>query len=525
MSTPTLAQLQYDIGTRIGRADWEGAAASAEVCRAAWPNDPSGWLLGSMAALFADQKAKALSLIEERLAVDPGDAQCLLQQGECLLALGERDRATAAAEAAAAAAPNDPDALDAAATFLAYAGEYHRALQVFDRAVEAAPRDPTVLSRRAAAHQYLGHFDLAAGDYQAALALAPTDAIALKGLAQLRRQSEDGNAIAAMQTALAAASNPVDAAHLNFGLAKSYEDLGDYPSSWKHLQAGNKLERARLQYKPAQDRLTIERIISAFPELEVSYPDSTGEKPIFILGLPRTGTTLVERIIGSHSAVHSAGESAALAHAVSTVADRTAAELSKSLLGYIDAWGGIDAALVAKEYLARIQSRRGDRQRFSDKTTLNFFYCALIFRAFPNARIVHLTRHPLATCYAIFKMRFNGGFPFSYDLGELGDFYLGYRRLMAHWHRIVPNRILDVAYEEVVTRQEATTRRLLEYLDLPFEEACLDFHLNPNSTSTLSSVQVRQPLYNSSLEQWRHYAAELAPLRERLAAGGITVPE
>jgi hypothetical protein len=122
-------------------------------------------------------------------------------------------------------------------------------------------------------------------------------------------------------------------------------------------------------------------------------------------------------------------------------------------------------------------------------------------------------------------MRFNGGFPFSYDLTELADFYLGYRRLMAHWHRILPGRILDVAYEEVVTQQEATTRRLLDYLDLPFEEACLDFHLNPSSTSTLSSVQVRQPLYNSSLEQWRHYAAEIAPLREHLAAGGITIPE
>jgi len=144
-------------------------------------------------------------------------------------------------------------------------------------------------------------------------------------------------------------------------------------------------------------------------------------------------------------------------------------------------------------------------------------------RAFPNSRIVHLTRQPLATCYAIYKTRFQGTFPFAYDLTELGDFYIGYRKLMAHWHRVLPGRVLDVAYEDIVTAQEPTTRRLLEYLELPFEDACLDFHLNPDATTTASSAQVRQPLYDSSLLQWRHYAAELDGLRAHLEAAGIAV--
>jgi hypothetical protein len=144
-----------------------------------------------------------------------------------------------------------------------------------------------------------------------------------------------------------------------------------------------------------------------------------------------------------------------------------------------------------------------------------------IFSAFPNARIVHLTRHPLAACYAIYKTRFYGTFTFGNDLAELGDFYVDYRRLMAHWHRVVPGRILDLAYEDVVTSLEPATRRLLDYVGLPFEAACLEFHRNPAATMTASSVQVRKPLYDSSLQQWRHYADELKPLRARLEAAGI----
>jgi len=204
--------------------------------------------------------------------------------------------------------------------------------------------------------------------------------------------------------------------------------------------------------------------------------------------------------------------------------DRFGSSTPTDWLGYASMLGSVDAGLVAGEYLERARARRGTRPRFSDKQVINFFYCPLIFRAFPQARIVHLTRHPLAACYAIYKARFGANtYPFAYNLVELGDFYIGYRKLMAHWHRILPGRIFDLAYEDVVTAQEPTTRRLLDYVGLPFEEACLQFHLNPASTATSSAVQVRQPLYDSSLQQWRHYEAELAPLRKQLEAAGIPV--
>jgi hypothetical protein len=221
--------------------------------------------------------------------------------------------------------------------------------------------------------------------------------------------------------------------------------------------------------------------------------------------------------------VHSAGELGALSEAIGAVVDAQAPLLTEGWLGFASALGGLDGEAIAREYLTRSRSRRGDKPRFSDKQTANFFYCALILRAFPNARIVHLTRHPIAACYAIYKTRFYGTFAFGNDLAELGDFYVDYRRLMAHWHSILPGRILDVAYEDVVTALEPTTRRLLDYVGVPFEPACLEFHRNPAATMTASSVQVRRPIYDSSLQQWQNYVAELAPLRARLEAAGIKI--
>lgn len=523
MRSPTLADFQYEIGARLGRRDLAGAAQAAAQCRAVCPSDRAGWFLGSIAALLDDKKEVALALIEERLAADPVDFQCLLQRAECLLALGSRADALAAAVAAAQSVHDIP-ALDAVGEFLAHAGDYHRALEVYDRAVATAPMNPSIRTRRAAVHQYLGNFDQAASDYEAVLEIVPTDPKALKGLVELRRESTDRNSIAAMEAALAAApAESTDAAILHFGLAKSYEDLGEHALSWRHLTRGNRLERSRSPYEPATDRAVMDRVITGFPTVEAVRPDTTGECPIFIVGLPRTGTTLIDRIIGSHTQVHSAGELVAFEEAIDIAFARSGRPRSQDWRQYAEALCGLDTKIIADEYLARSRARRGDRPRFTDKQNTNFLYCALILRAFPQARILHVTRHPLAACYAIYRNRFNGSYTFAYDLSDIGEFYIGYRKVMAHWHRVLPNRILDVAYEDVVTALEPATRRLLDYLDLPFEAGCLEFQRNPDAVETASSVQVRQPLYDSSLHMWRNYAAELAPLRAHLEAAGIPI--
>jgi tetratricopeptide (TPR) repeat protein len=524
MGSPSLPDFQFEIGARMARGDWAAASAAAAGCRDAWPADSAGWLLGSIAALFADKKETALALIEERLAIDSKDLQCLLQKAECLQALGRRAEALLAADTAALQAAKIPAALDAVATFFIYAAEHTRALELFNQAVEAAPQDHSLLAKRGEVYRFLGEFDQSALDYERVLELSPLNPEALRALAELTRQSADRNSIAAMESALAAAPAAADdVAVLHFGLAKSYEDLGEHAASWRHLTAANRLQRIRFPYDPAHERAVIDRIIAAFPNIEPEAIDTTGEQPIFIVGLPRTGTTLVERILGNHSSVHSAGELQALSEAIATAVDLKTPVIREGWLGYASLLGELDGATIAREYLLRSRAKRGERARFSDKQTANFFYCPLILRAFPGARILHLTRHPLAACYAIYKTRFFGTFPFGNELMDLGDFYIDYRRLMAHWHRILPGRILDVAYEEVVTSLEPSTRRILEYVNLPFEAACLEFHKNPAASMTASSVQVRQPLYDSSLHQWQHYASELAPLRARLEAAGIKI--
>ncbi len=522
MATPSLPQFNYEIGARFAKGDWQGAGQIAAHCRAAYPGDVSGWIYGSMAELFAGKPELALEYVEQAMVLEPRNVQVWLQRAECLHAAGNRDAALVDASRATEFAEKDPQAVDAIAKFLLHIKDYSGALAAFEQLHAIRPKESAPLCEMATIHQYLGQFEAAERNFRAALAIAPDNAAALSGLAELTGQPADSTTLARMETALAATEpRSTDAALLHFGLSKVYEDIGQYENSWRHLTAGNSIERSRLRYDGAQDRATFELILQQFTEVEVVCADGTGQRPIFVVGMPRTGTTLVERIISSHSEVVATGESPAFTDAISAVVERTEPEASRVFTSFLHTLTRLDPRSIAAEYLARVATRRDDRLRFLDKTTLNFFYCPLILRAFPNARIVHLTRHPLASCFAIYQTRFSGGFPFAYDLNEIADFYIGYHMMMSEWHRILPGRIFDASYEDMIGSQESATRRLLAYLDLPFESACLNFHLNTAPVNTASLVQVRQPLYSSSLERWRHYELQLAPLCDRLTTAGI----
>ena len=521
MTIPSVTTFEREINARLRTGDIAGAAAAAAACRTALPDSRAGWYFGSVAALLNGRADKAQTLADQWLQKHPGDAEGLLQSAECHLARGDRAAAMRAASAAIEATAS-PALWDAVGYFLFHAAEYPLALSAYDRALAARPDDTDLLGKRAVIHRSLGDFERAAADFRAVLAHVSGDPDALKALVELERQTPQSNHIAALEAALRAAGTDANkAATLHFALAKAYDDIGECPSSWQHLTAGNRLERAGSQYDPATDRAVIERLIEAFPDLEAAAADTTGEAPIFIVGLPRTGTTLLERILGQHSCVHAAGELPAFTQAVSLAVRRASRDVPRDWAQFAARFARTDAADIAREYLAFARALRGERPHFTDKQPTNFFFCPLILRAFPQARIVHLTRHPLAACYAIFKTRFAASYPFSRDLRELALFYLGYRRLMAHWQRILPGRIYDVAYEDLVTELEPTVRGLLEHLGLPFEAQCLEFHRNPAPTSTASVVQVRQPLYDTSLRHWQHYEHELEELADQLRAGGI----
>ena len=448
----------------------------------------------------------------------------LLSRAQGLLARGRlRDACDAAAEALAHA-PDDPKLLDAIGTLCNRAGDQRGALAAFDRAVALAPEDPHFIFNRAAVQRFLGNLAAAEADYDRVIALNPRDYEAYKNRSDLSTQTADSNHIGELE-GVAARGVPDwrGEVQIQYALAKEYEDIGDYERSFQHLQLGAGTRRAHLRYDVAADVATVDWIIEAFPAggaVTRGRAGAPGEDPIFILGLPRSGSTLVERILGSHSTIFAAGELTCFALSVVDAVRRSGAP-PQGRRELIARSAQLDFAALGREYLERARHATPAGMRFTDKMPLNYLYCGLIVKALPNARIVHVVRRPMAACYAMYKTLFQDGYPFSYDLTEIGRYYLGYRRLMDHWQAALPGFIHTLSYESLVADQIGEMRRLLDFCGLEWQDACAKFHANASPTTTASAAQVRRPVYDSSVAQWRHYKAGLAPLSGLLEAAGI----
>jgi tetratricopeptide (TPR) repeat protein len=502
------------------------AAAADRLCRRlteAHPEFAAGWVAASHIATLRKDAAGALAAIDRALGVDPANAASLLQRSQILLALHRRGEALAAALAAEQCAPPDAALWGAIGTTRSFANDQAGALADYDRAIALGGADPQLLFNRASVRRFLGDLAGAEADYDQVIALKPADYEAYVNRSDLRVQTPQRNHVGELEALLS--GNIADwrgEVQIRFALAKEYEDLGEYAKSFTQLRRGARRRREHLQYDVATDVATVEWIIEAFPGGPAApAAGAAQESPIFIVGLPRSGTTLVERILGSHSQITPAGEldSFALALVDAARARSGGAQLPRREL--VAASAGVDFAALGADYLRRAHAAFGGGGRFTDKMPLNYLYCGLIHRALPNARIVHVTRQPMAVGYAIYKTLFKNGYPFSYDLEEIGRYYGAYRRLMQHWQRSMPGVIHELRYEDLVADSDAETRRLLAYCGLDWEAGCAEFHRNPAATTTASASQVRRPIYRSSIAQWQHYETELAPLKQALAAAGI----
>jgi len=400
-------------------------------------------------------------------------------------------------------------------------GLHSAAEQCHARAVQRHPDHAGCLYNHATALIALGRIDEAETTLDRAIALSPTDSDAWYNRATLRRQTPEHNHVAAIRARLAlpgtAASSQVA---LGYALAKELEDLGDDARSFEALASAATTRRQSLRYKVEGDLETMQLIEATFDadyfsSLQSGDPD---ERPLFIVGLPRSGTTLVDRILSSHADIVSRGETSDLAMAIVRAAGpaRSKPELVRKS-------ASLDPKALGARYCAHLPDDPAKRQ--IDKTPVNFLYLGLIAAALPNARIIHLRRNPMDACYAMYKTLFRMAYPFSYDLSDLGRYWVGYDRLMAHWRKVLPaGRLLEVDYEGLVADQETVSRRLVDFAGLPWQPQCLSFERNTSPSLTASAAQVRQPLYSSSVGLWQRYAHELAPLRHQLIAAGIPVP-
>jgi tetratricopeptide (TPR) repeat protein len=480
--------------------------------------------LAGIAALQERQMGAALAYLRRAVSLAPGRTDYAVELARALCAAGALAEAVSLADGASRRAALDHAVLDTLGVIYAQANEHERAATMFCRAVEAAPRQPGYRFNLAAALTFCGDLAGAEREYEACISLAPQHWPAHFSLAQLRRQQPGSDHIDRLQAQLAVDGHHRDAKlYLELALAKEYEDLGEHARSFGHLVAGKSTQRVIRAGARERDREMFAALMQTLPgEEPAATYGCQSDEPIFVIGMPRTGTTLVERILSMHPQVRSAGElpnfgielKRASGSRTAPVLDADTVRRARDL-----DWGRLGAA-----YLHSTRPLTGHTPRFVDKLPHNFLYAGHIARALPRARIVCVRRNPMDTCLSNFRQLFALDSPYhdySYDLLDVGHYYLLFGELMAHWQRTLPGRILQVGYESLVDDQEAQTRRLLEFCGLPWDPACLEFERNQAPVATASAVQVRSPIHRGAMHRWKLYRRELAPLQALFEGAGV----
>jgi tetratricopeptide (TPR) repeat protein len=520
------AQVYAELLTAFNRSDWRQARALAQQLLPLASDHPLVQYVAGVASLELGQLPQATMHLGRAVALDPHRVDFATHYARALSATGARGDALRMAEQALALAV-DPRALDALGNVFTQCGSYSLAAQAYASAIALAPDEPNHHFNFAAAQIAMGGLVEAERALENCLALDPHYWRAHFSLAQLRTQTPSSHHLARLQALLPQAGDDRAALTcLHLALAKEHEDLGEYADALDHLTRGKHAGRPARTYTRHRDEATFTALRNAFPEpLPADMAGHPSQAPIFIIGMPRSGTTLVDRILSSHPQVHSAGElhtfGQALGHAAHSANPFALDSATIERAHQLD-WHQLGAA-----YIAGTREVAGERPRFIDKFPHNFLYAGFIARALPHARIVCLRRDPMDTCLSNFRQLFATEWPYfdySYDLLDTGHYYVLFDALMTHWQQVLPGRVLQLDYETLLDAQEATTRELLAFCKLPWDEACLRFDHNPAPVTTPSAVQVRSPLHRKSLQRWKRYGNALDPLRALLQQAGIEIP-
>jgi tetratricopeptide (TPR) repeat protein len=520
---PTLYQAHNNLGNVFSRQlKFDQAIARYKQALSLKPDFVEAYsnLAGALRA--CGQFEEAVRCYQQAIALAPNNAQAHNNLGSLFGVLGQFDAARKCFTQALTLQPDYVEACNNLGNIFAKQGKFEQAVPWYQQALSLKSDDAVAHHNLGMALKGLGQFDAARLQFEAALALRPDFAEAHFQRADLKTFLPGDADLAALER-LAAEPALLPAAkmlHVHFALGKALDDVGDYRRAFDQWLQGGALKRREVDYDERASEQLLRRIIKTFNPTLFDRLATSGDPaaaPIFILGMPRSGSTLIEQILASHPAVHGAGELPALnlvAHSVPGSAGRPIP--FPACVSRLDATG---LKRLGQAYLAALPALPDGKSRITDKETGNFWFVGLIHLMLPNARIIHTRRNPVDTCISCFSKLFAAGQIFSYDLAELGRAYRRYSELMEHWRAVLPAGVmLEVTYEDVVDNLPREARRMLEFCGLTWDEHCLSFYETRRSIATASNVQVRRPLYRSSIERWRHYEAHLGPLLDELNA-------
>lgn len=520
---PSPEELVAQAGAALQRNDARMADQLTTRLLQLFPNRPDVQHVAGLVALKLQKTALALEHLQYAANLAPRHFAYRMDFAKALVKARYVGPALEAANAAFGLDPDEPMALSTLGLIYTQCHAHQRAAVVFRRAAELAPQNVACRFNLAMSFAFGGEVARAEQELDACLALDPRYWPAHGLLARLRTQTPASNHVRRLRTLVdQTAGDPKAETLLQMALGKELEDLGEFAGAFDHFVRGKAAAGRRIGYAAARDQELVQALMRAFPAASRDTAGYRSEEPIFVIGMPRSGTTLVERILSSHPEVHSAGEldDFRIALARLTGAD-ISGPLSPKTLDQIDS---IDWIRLGELYLGGTRPATSLKPRFVDKLPHNFLYAGFIARALPNAKIVCLRRNPLDTCLSNLREPFSEASPFhgySFDLMDIGRYYVLFDTLMTHWKKVLPDRILEIRYESLVESQEDVSRSLLEFCGLPWTDTCLAFNRNPSPAATASSLQIRAPIHRAAAGRWKNYAAQLDGLRSLLESSGI----
>ena len=519
-----LSQLSAAARRAVQVGDWATVSACASMIRKQDKKGPEGYFLSGLVEKASGRPSQAMAAFSKAISLDAGRYDAAVELASLYALSLRHDETLNLLKRYESHLGNSPLYLDMAANIYSRLGLHANAWPLYQKANELQPNLDQFQANLAACAVFQGKIKEAKAIYKGLLDRYPNHQRNHYELSRLEK-AIDSSHVEQMQEVLNATSLPPEKnIFMYYAIGKELEDLERWQESFHYYKLGGDAVTQVAGYDVGSDIEVIDKIIEVCSVgwLTTGRGPVGSEKPqktpIFIVGLPRTGTTLIERIVSSHSQVESAEETYILQQVIRRVSGVHSAESMSPVM--IGATAKKNIRLIAEAYMNAVNYKLSDKPFFIEKLPENYLYLGFIAKAFPDARIIHLRRNPMDSCFAMYKQSF---FKYAYTLENLGKYYVAYDRLCRHWQEVLKDRVIEVEYESLVADQEGQIRNLLEKLGLDFEQACLDFDQNKTPSATASAVQVREKVHTRSVQKWKKFATELQPLKDYLEHSGICV--